>query len=393
MTTHFTSAGTGRIHVVDALRGFAIMSIMLLHNIEHFDFYYFPQNLPEWMKMLDGIIWKVMFFLFSGKSYAIFAILFGLTFYIMFSNQAKKGRDFRWRFLWRMFILLVFGIINSVFYEGDILAFYAVLSVVLVLTARWSDKAVMAFAVLLLLQPLEWLKLAGIMNDPGYVDPGFLSYKYFEKAAPYVTGKSFIDLAVGNLTNGRWAVVLWNNEAGRYFQTPALFLFGMLIGRKKLFIYNEANLKFWKRALWASVVAFIVCFSFKLTMPQIILREVVRTKLDMIITTYSNFAFTMLMVSSFVLIYRIAKVNAVLGRLEPFGRMSLTNYITQSMLGAVVYYGFGFGLYRYTGATYSLLVGILLFLLQYRFCMWWMKNHARGPLEELWHRITWIGVR
>ena len=57
-----------RLHVVDALRGFAIVSIILLHNIEHFDFYYFPSILPGWMKILDKGIWKSLFFLFSGKS-------------------------------------------------------------------------------------------------------------------------------------------------------------------------------------------------------------------------------------------------------------------------------------------------------------------------------------
>lgn len=76
------SSETGRLHLVDALRGFAIASIMLLHNIEHFDFYYFPENLPAWMKASDAVIWEVLFFLFSGKSFAMFALLFGLTFFI-----------------------------------------------------------------------------------------------------------------------------------------------------------------------------------------------------------------------------------------------------------------------------------------------------------------------
>lgn len=70
-----------RITVVDALSGFAVMSIMLLHNIEHFDYYYFPDYLPQWMKALDKHIWEIMFALFSGKAYAIFAILFGFTFF------------------------------------------------------------------------------------------------------------------------------------------------------------------------------------------------------------------------------------------------------------------------------------------------------------------------
>jgi uncharacterized protein len=64
---------SSRLHVVDALRGFAIVSIMLLHNIEHFDFYFSPRGLPGWMVQLDQGIWNTLFFLFGGKSYAIFA--------------------------------------------------------------------------------------------------------------------------------------------------------------------------------------------------------------------------------------------------------------------------------------------------------------------------------
>jgi len=100
---------SSRLHVVDALRGFAIVSIMLLHNIEHFDFYYTPTNLPYWMIPLDKGIWDTLFFLFGGKSYAIFALLFGLTFFIQSDNQGKKGKDFRGRFAWRLLLLLGFG--------------------------------------------------------------------------------------------------------------------------------------------------------------------------------------------------------------------------------------------------------------------------------------------
>ena len=117
------NSNISRLHVVDALRGFAIVSIMLLHNIEHFDFYFKPTNLPAWMVSLDKGIWDTLFFLFGGKSYAIFALLFGLTFFIQSHNQEKKGRDFRARFAWRLILLLGFGIINSAFYEGEIISF------------------------------------------------------------------------------------------------------------------------------------------------------------------------------------------------------------------------------------------------------------------------------
>lgn len=158
MSNSILNLKTPRVEVVDALRGFAIMSIMLLHNIEHFDYYYFPEALPEWMKILDKIIWETLFFLFGGKSYAIFALLFGFSFYIQNDNQEKKGNDFRLRFLWRLLLLMGFGILNTVFYEGDILVLYAVLGIVLILVCKWNDKAVFITALILMLQPLEWLK-------------------------------------------------------------------------------------------------------------------------------------------------------------------------------------------------------------------------------------------
>ncbi|HPT14926.1 MAG TPA: DUF418 domain-containing protein [Bacteroidales bacterium] len=393
MASNSSTDQTGRIFVVDALRGFAIMSIMLLHNLEHFDFYYFPEYFPEWLKALDSIIWQVMFFLFSGKSYAIFAILFGLTFHIMFTNQAAKGSDFRGRFLWRMLLLLMFGMINSIFFEGDILAIYAVLGITLAITAKWSDKAVLIAAILLMIQPLEWYNFFCIPGDPAYVTPPFKSWAYFGRATEYLAGKSFIDAAVGNLINGRIGVLIWSQEAGRYFQTPALFLIGMLLGRKKLFRYSDNSLRFWKNTLLIAVIAFAVLYAFKLSIPQLIEREPLSDKLDFIITSYSNFAFTALLVSGFVLLYRLKAVNKVIKGLEPFGKMSLTNYVTQSLLGSVVYYGFGLGLYKYTGATFSLIIGIFLFLLQLWFCHWWIKSHSRGPLEQLWHNLTWISIR
>ena len=90
-----TPASTERIQVVDALRGFAIVAILLLHNLEHFDVWYLPEGFPSWLISLDKGMWDTMFFLFSGKAYGIFAVLFGFTFYIMQHNQAKKGKDFR----------------------------------------------------------------------------------------------------------------------------------------------------------------------------------------------------------------------------------------------------------------------------------------------------------
>ena len=91
-----------RIEVVDALRGFAVMAIILVHNLEHFIFPVYPADSPEWLEVLDQGVLNVVFSLFAGKAYAIFALLFGFTFYIQTQNQKRRGKDFGYRFLWRM---------------------------------------------------------------------------------------------------------------------------------------------------------------------------------------------------------------------------------------------------------------------------------------------------
>ena len=98
------------------------------------------------------------------------------------------------------------------------------------------------------------------------------------------------------------------------------------------------------------------------------------------------------MVAGFILMFYTVKGQPILNTFSPIGKMSLTNYIIQSIVGATIYYGFGLGMYKYTGATYCLLIGIILAIAQGYFSVYWIKNHKRGPLESLWHRMTWVGT-
>jgi uncharacterized protein len=72
--------------------------------------------------------------------------------------------------------------------------------------------------------------------------------------------------------------------------------------------------------------------------------------------------------------------------------MSLTSYFVQSIIGSTLYYGYGLGLYQYTGATVCLFIGITLAVLQGMCSAWWLRRHQQGPLETLWHRATWVGA-
>ena len=379
-----------RLHVVDALRGFAIVSIMLLHNIEHFDFYYFPQNLPEWMKLLDGKTWEIMFFLFGGKSYAIFSLLFGLTFFIQDNNQQKKGKDFRGRFAWRLLLLLGFGLINSAFYEGDILTFYALVGFALIPVARLNTKTVLIIASILMLQPYEWYNFFFGLQHPEIAVSNPESWAYFGRAGEYIPGDSLLKTMYGNLTNGKTGVFIWCWEEGRVFQTAALFMLGMVAGRMNLFSQSKGNMKFWFITLLVAVLSFVLLYYLKLNIAEWIQAGAVQRPLLRIVTSVSNVSFMFVLVSSFVLLF-FTVASKVLHIFSSLGKMSMSNYIMQSILGSFIYYGFGLGLYQYTGASYSMLIGVALAVFQGVFSSWWMKNHKQGPLESIWHKLTWIG--
>lgn len=390
MTSKTSDLKSARIEIIDALRGFAIMSIMLLHNIEHFEYYNFPEFFPVWLKEIDKVVWDTMFFLFGGKSYAIFALLFGFSYYIQNENQSKKGMDFRGRFFWRMLLLLFFGIVNTAFYQGDILTLYAFLGLFLIPVTNWSNKAVFITAVILILQPLEWARCIYYLINSDYIAPHNLSESYYESIGYYLKNGSFIDYVVGNLTLGKVASLLWSWENGRFFQAPALFMFGMLLGRKKLFITTETTIDFWKKVLRYSLILFIPLYFIKTYMTEMISRPTLSNKLTIIFASWSNVAFMLVIVATFILLYQKEAMNKWLIKLIPFGKMSLTNYIMQSMIGAFIYYRYGLGLFEYTGASFCIIIGFCLFIIQLSFCKWWLKSHSYGPLEYLWHKATWI---
>ena len=277
---------SSRIEVVDALRGFAVMAILLVHNLEHFIFPVYPENSPGWLNVLDQGVLNSIFALFAGKAYAIFALLFGFTFYMQSNNQKKQGKDFGYRFLWRLALLGVFATWNAAFFPaGDVLLLFVVVGVVLFLTRSWSDRAIGVAAVVLLLQPVEWYHYIANLINPAHRLPDLKVAEMYGEVADYTKAGNWRDFLLGNVTLGQKASFLWAVNAGRFVQTAGL-----------------------------------------------------------------------------------------------------------SIIGAFIYFPIGLNLAPYCGYTLSLSVGFLIFLLQLKFCKWWLARHKQGPLEYIWHKCTWIGT-
>lgn len=380
-----------RIEVVDALRGFAVMAIILVHNLEHFIFPVYPANSPNWLNVLDLGVFNGVFTLFAGKAYAIFALLFGFTFYIQCNNQRKLGKDFGYRFLWRLVLLIGFATLNAAFFPaGDVLLLFVIVGLVLFFTRNWSDKAILITAIVFLLQPVEWYHYIANLINPAHQLPDLKVGEMYAEVAEYTKTGNFWDFILGNITLGQKASLLWAVNAGRFFQTAGLFLLGFYIGRKQLFVSTEKNLRFWVKTLIISAIAFAPLYTLKelIMTNDMIIQQTVGTAFDM----WQKLAFTFVLVSSFILLYQSRKFSQAVNNLRFYGKMSLTNYITQSVIGAIIYFPLGLYLAPYCGYTVSLLIGFLTFLLQVKFSKWWLGRYKQGPLEYIWHRWTWIGA-
>lgn len=381
-----------RIDVVDALRGFAVMAIMLLHNIEHFNFYSFPEATSDFIKTLDQGIWDTLFFLFGGKAYAIFALLFGLSFYIQMHNQEMKGKDFRLRFMWRLVLLFCIGCVNAAFFPGEILVLYSLVGFVLIPVCKLSNRTVLLIAVVFMLQPLEWGKFFYAFFNPDYVRGEELWRVYAGNMYPFLGGNDLLAMLKSNLWDGQLFSILWAWDYGRIFQTASLFMLGMLMGRKGLFHRLAENKQFWTCTLFVGLACFVVLYYMTNYIPGMFDNKVMSGSMNTILSSLRNFSFMSVLVSLFVYFWQIAPVNQVLNKLAPYGKMSLTNYLTQSLVGSFIYYGYGLSLHDDLGITASFAVGILLFVIQISFCHWWLKSHKQGPFESVWRKATWISA-
>lgn len=379
-----------RIDIADVLRGLSVMGIIILHSIEHFNFYSFPDTSTQsaWLNFTDKAIWDGLFFVFGGKAYAIFALLFGFSFFIQDDNQRMKGKDFRLRFCWRLILLFIIGNINAIFFTAEVLVMYSLLGFVLVLTCRLSDKKAFILACILMIQPVAIYHVIRAVFDASYVVPTIPTRALWGATAAVQANGTFFETLKVNLWEGQLASLAWAWDNARIFQTSSLFILGMLMGRRKLLL--KENTHVWGKILAGALIAFFPLYGLNNMLPNFIESRNILTPLLLIISSLHKFAFMLILVSGVVFAFYKTNLRAKLMKITPYGKMSLTNYITQSIIGSMLFYNWGFGLHKYLGITASFFVGIILFILQLAFCRWWMARHSHGPLEYLWKRATWL---
>ena len=369
---------TPRIIVVDCLRGFALFGLFIVHMVEYFELYWY---MPE-----PGFVHNLIFFLFGGKAYAIFALLFGLSFFIIMDNQAKRGVNFRARFSWRLTLLCILGYLHGVLYSGDILQVLALSGFLLVLIYPLSNRSILVLTALFLLQtPMIALGLLSALGAPALPQghPGI--------AEVYANG-SFLEVLKINLWHGQAGKWLWMINSGRIWNIVGLFLLGFLLGRVRFFeIYHE-KLKACSAAFFIAVVLVLTLYYLQPLLSAMPGKEAVSSLIDQVVDHYIHTGLVVTGVLLFLFAFEVRTLNRLMKTLAPSGRMSLTIYVGQSLFGVPMFYGFGLGLYQGFGQWSALLLGLVLWVVQMILSRAWLSRYQYGPLEWLWRSATYLST-
>lgn len=382
-----------RITSIDALRGFALFGILMFHCMEHFDLMVIPElNSPFWQKV-DNMVYESIAFLFAGKAYAIFSLLFGLSFFMQMDSQADKGVDFRSRFLWRLIILLALGYLNGLVYMGEFFVVYAILGVFLIPLYKVPTNVLIVLGVILFLQIPDVISFIFLLNGNAPNEPTaavvYMDSLYAKCADIFMNG-SFADVLRFNMWEGEVAKLLWTFNNARYLQLVGLFIVGMLIGRSGIHKSDEKIVKYSRKVLPYNVAVFVIFYSIVLLLPYMGVEGFALQKGVTLFKTFANLGMIMMYICGFMLLYYKTKASVFLERIAPVGRMSVTNYMAQSVISVTLFYGFGFNLAVELTFLQCMLVGLIVYVTQMLISNWWINRCYYGPMEWGWRMLTWF---
>jgi uncharacterized protein len=243
-------------------------------------------------------------------------------------------------------------------------------------------------AVALLLQLPQWPEVLRVLADPAYQPPAPRHWGLYGQIEAVCAGGSLADVLAMNAWTGQAAKWWWLIETARYPQMLGLFVCGLLIGRSGA-LGDPAQLRrLALRALVAGLFGCVLVWLVRQGVDGLGLQGLRHHVVAGLVSMLGNLAQMAVWAGGFVLLYGWARARRVLAVLAPYGRMSLTGYVGQALIGVPFFYGFGLAMYRYVGPFMAVGFGLCVFTLQWAFARWWLARYAYGPLEWLWRAAT-----
>lgn len=397
-TNHISPVQSSQRHIIlDALRGLALLGICLA-NFPEFSLYTFqPAHVAASMPTaeIDRVVRFLQYLFIDGKFYTLFSLLFGIGFSIIISKAAQRGADGFRIFYRRMVVLALIGFLHLMFlWSGDILLLYALLGMLLPLFRHASGKTLLGTAAFLLLLPVAvdaLTEVSGVsLSAPavraqwhfchlyGITEDNFGTW--LRDAEDY--GQVFQFLIQGALVRIQEFV-----DGNRYFKVMGLFLLGFYIGRNRLYEHLESRKPLLKKAAVYGLLA---------GLPLSVLYawsgvngHPLGVAVHSAIYVVSVYPLGLAYMALFSLAFLRRKELKLWRLLAAPGRMALTNYIGQSVIGMFLFYGIGLGWGAGVGLVETELIALGAFLFQMAFSLCWLSAFRFGPLEWGWRMLTY----
>ncbi len=381
--------------VLDALRGFALLGIFLSHLPGFSGYEFMP---PAEQAALDhfGIDAAVSFtaeFLISGKFFSLFSLLFGIGFAIQLESARRRGARVARHFARRLAILFGIGVVHGLIWYGDILRDYAWLGLLLIPSARWSSRSTALAAAGVLLARAAWPFLifavaAQLVPFAEATAPGDPTLHFFERTRAFAQP----DWLAGFHTNLELLRIkaLQLIYEGKAVSILGMFLVGAFIGKSNLHRHLATSQPALKRCFLlcapVGIVGNALLVPLRFATPDY--PPTLAWVGAQVLYAVAVPALTLAYASGFALLWT-RPAGVVLRALAPAGRMALTTYVSQTLLGVGLFYGVGLGLRGHAGAADCVLIALALFSLQCAASALWLRRFRFGPLEWCWRRGTY----
>ena len=374
-----------RYVVLDALRGFAILGIILA-NFPEFSLWTFSD--PDTWTRTDSVTRAVQTFLVDGKFYTLFSLLFGIGFSIQLANAEGKLRTF-YR---RMTVLLVIGLLHLCFlWSGDILALYAVCGMLLPLFRKLPTRKLLLVAGGLFLVPV----LLDAVFGTRLADP--LEQEQWRICGLYGITESNFGTWLSDAGSYREVLQflhqgaverMWEFVSGhRFFKVLGLFIFGFAVGRERLYTDIGGCESLLKKVLaWglALGIPFGILYTWS-SMQGSPWGKVAHDVLYLLSVYPMGFAYA----AGFALLFS-RNENAPGWMLLAYpGRMACSNYLGQSVIGILLFYGIGLGLGNRVGLLGTELIALGVYAFQILVSTLWMRPFTYGPVEWVWRMLSY----
>lgn len=368
-----------RMELVDALRGFALMGLFLVHSVELFELY--------WGKNQPDALTEHVFFAFMAKSFSMLALCFGFSFFVIMDRAKARNQAFEGRFAWRMIILMIFGAIHSLLYRGDILVVMGLAGLAMLVIDRIkSIKILWLLAIVLLLQPFILFQISQAAQGAAWANANPL---YFNDPAMavYMNG-TFPEVIKANLVDGQIAKWSFMLQSGRFVQLIALFTIGLILGRIGFFERPQD----FKVARYVGLVVLVGLYATIHFARPVLLAGLpsdgrAGAMMGDLLNGIRDLSHMGIYVLLFISLY-LGVARPLLNTLAASGRMTLTLYLVQSIIFVPVFYGFGLRGFEVFQPWQSLLIGVSFCLFQIWFANQWFKGYYYGPMEWLWRALT-----